>query len=1290
MASDETAPGGLTSQEAQHRLLGELTAVISKHITINWLKEIRKCPYSIIYSILIGLAGLILVIYYGITVNEQRSVVLFQAIFLIFLASFNVCLFGWGVYMQKTQRMRHLMTRLKPVLDSLCLWTAKDYPKSPISTLRGNLTIPAYRDAVLVNLPISLLVPGDLIEVDAGMPCPANAMLVESDSGSGISHIGSNETLPKNLFKESDAKVNSSISFLPEVKPVRLVVEESPILPSIESSIKKTASPSILAKEIDKTVSIVLVLALIVYAISLIVNVIRFFSLSDDFDDSWPEIILAIPVFTSLPLLLIQLPLVWSLMNLYGVARITQLVDHGPHYFEVNRCKRIVVFFQTLVVMVKLIFWCSLYPAYTIFHTLGTLTSVCAIDKEYLLTSGFPSPEKVFFLRTEDIADETKQDIVVKKSDSLDSRPDLDSDKALTMTTSGVKFKMTSSDDDTGDLVMDNTEINLQHSEVEFQIGSTPHEGELVKPEGDQLQLQKQSLQMLDSISALSDTVPFELVTEILVISRDPTAYSGIAFDDINWQRHIGSLKPIGVNLLATSHLTKAPFQLSSDCCKELRMHLHQSCCSCSLGMEIGVAEYFTNNFEKQVMLYSVSNPNLAATDFHIHRRSTTATLVANSNSTVPPHLFSTIVKENASNKTLVMSRGSANLIASCCSDFWDGSDLQPMTDTERISIVNYYNCRSLSSYCIALAYNPIPEDILSTSLLQKSEIGLYIPSAQYERNQSDMSLTMSLRESESQLSTAEQVFKNLQCNQVFLGLVSLQFLPKYDITSLIEDLDRAGIRFVHFTAENELRGKIFAQKLGLEADWNCFISLAPTLDEDVDSGQENKEESLNGENSDFGSRESSLASSVLSVFNATMSNILAKLPKGIHNIRPHISEVDNVPLLVSLFTDCTADTMTEMIKIMQENHEVVLCIGNAWNHENINVFSQADISLSVIPQYVDLPSCTVTETCPLSTSNSSQNTSSMSREKSIPTPLEVASYLNSASCQLCFGRDSDVSLLSLIAESRSILSSIHLGLLFGLGASLSLSVMMILSSLFFLPPPLSGSHLIWFLVFTIPLMMLSFLATPFDPEVKSLMPSKRMDILPNKWMVIMEFFALFVSTSVVVIIIFGLTLRDICIKDISNVTCHLFLGDRDVENTSPWNGWRGTNEQGLLFAQDLVAFFINLYMVILSIRFIHRTQPLWNLWKFASWQYIFVVSAVVLLQIIYFAVSQSIVEREFTVITHFDSVPVSAWCIGFGWSCVIIVMLEILKYLDKRKLFEAQKLLRLQFGTKLGMHSPV
>lgn len=50
---------------------------------------------------------------------------------------------------------------------------------------------------------------------------------------------------------------------------------------------------------------------------------------------------------------------------------------------------------------------------------------------------------------------------------------------------------------------------------------------------------------------------------------------------------------------------------------------------------------------------------------------------------------------------------------------------------------------------------------------------------------------------------------------------------------------------------------------------------------------------------------------------NFDMSN-RAKLPRGIDKIRPHLEHIDNVPLLVSLFTDCTPPVTREMLQIMQ------------------------------------------------------------------------------------------------------------------------------------------------------------------------------------------------------------------------------------------------------------------------------------------------------------------------------------------------------------------------------------
>ena len=52
---------------------------------------------------------------------------------------------------------------------------------------------------------------------------------------------------------------------------------------------------------------------------------------------------------------------------------------------------------------------------------------------------------------------------------------------------------------------------------------------------------------------------------------------------------------------------------------------------------------------------------------------------------------------------------------------------------------------------------------------------------------------------------------------------------------------------------------------------------------------------------------------------------------------------MDNVPLLVSLFTDCNAENTQEMISIMQDYGEVTLVLGSACNFENRKLFLQAD-----------------------------------------------------------------------------------------------------------------------------------------------------------------------------------------------------------------------------------------------------------------------------------------------------------------------------------------------------------
>ena len=1256
---------------------------------MNWLRELASPPFHSFISVFVAVASLILVVDYA--VGRREGAVAFQAAILLVLAILNILLFLWEVYLLKTRRIRHLLANLEPLINVPCPWTPDSYPPTSIMTLRGHFTVPTLRDGVLVNLPTSLLVKGDIIQLYHGMPTPANVALLDSSNTETNILFAAGDTLPSELFKIDDEVMSHrEIRFVKESKALRFVITETPILSILETTVIKKRPKSLLTKEKDFVLIVSTVLVGIVFLLTLFIDVIKYVALSDDFSGSGAELLLSLPTYSVLPLLHLPLPIVWTILNLYGTARIMQLVEHGPLVFQGGTVmKKLRNTYETFKQMLKLLFQSSKYPNYRIFHILGNLTSCCAVDKEYILTSGSPTPEKVFFLRCTKATEESASEEVEESSEVNEVESNIEDER---------ESQMISKDDNMATLVS-SSNLTLPSSSVEVESSKLPaHEEDRVRKESDvQKELtfelhstevkpkNKSSEQNLmiewtteeinvprstSAMSTVSDPAPFEVITEILDLSPSGESASGLCFDDINSEVHISSLKPIGVNLVATSHFISDLYHWYPSASHiNLQSCLNMTSCACSLGIEIGVTEYSTAQFEKQALFYSVGNLPDGKTNT-LARRSSTSLLT--SAQTIQPHMLSVILHEASSENCFLMSRGSGDTVASCCSEFWDGKDLQPMTDLERSTVLDFFNRRSLTSYCVALAYNPLLE--LNKASLKDHNYSIFVPNSCMYRNFSDIS---GMFHEGDQAYTAEQVFGCLQCNQVFLGMVSFQFQPKSDVVLLIEHLENAGIRFVHFTAENEVRGKIFAEKLGLEAGWNCHISLMPAED-DAEVASENERE--------FGSLSTSSTSSLSSVYNAFQSYIRAKLPKGVDKIRPHIKNVDNVPLLVPLFTDCSTEAIREMIEILQENSEVVLCIGNACNRDNLIIFAQADISLSLIPEYAQSHNCPLLEpTTPKS------SLPSFADYHTWPTPLEIAAYLNSTTCQLSFCRDSDVSICSLVTESRHILSCIRRGLLFALGSFLSLAMMMLLASLFFLPPPLDGSHLFWFILWVVPIITLSFLPSPMDPRIKSQMPDRKKRVWSQKGLFLFNFTMTFVPTVVICVLLFGLTLAQVCAQQGADTDCHPLLGNRNLSNTSSWNGWRSEYEQGLLFTQDLIAFFFTIYLVALSVRFIHRTEPLWKLRKFVSWPYITVTAGSVLLQLVYFAISQSIAiqARGLAQIAYLSSVPFYVWIIGFLWPFFVIPIQELLKYQDKKMFVSVQRHQRLEFETKLGMNSP-
>ena len=74
--------------------------------------------------------------------------------------------------------------------------------------------------------------------------------------------------------------------------------------------------------------------------------------------------------------------------------------------------------------------------------------------------------------------------------------------------------------------------------------------------------------------------------------------------------------------------------------------------------------------------------------------------------------------------------------------------------------------------------------------------------------------------------------------------------------------------------------------------------------------------------------------------------DVNARLPHGVEDVKRHLEEVDNVPLLVSLYTDVTKRTAAEMVSVFQEYHDTVLSIGLSHLPGNHEIFSRADIAI--------------------------------------------------------------------------------------------------------------------------------------------------------------------------------------------------------------------------------------------------------------------------------------------------------------------------------------------------------
>uniref|UniRef100_A0A8C9XQ44 Transmembrane protein 94 n=1 Tax=Sander lucioperca TaxID=283035 RepID=A0A8C9XQ44_SANLU len=957
----------------------------------------------------------------------------------------------------------------------------------------------------------------------------------------------------------------------------------------------------------------------------------------------------------------------------------------------------------------------------SLLHTLGSVTVLCCVDKQGILSWPNPSPETVLFFsgRVEpphNSQDDLRDDLSVSSycrmetDDDRDENPLPDNAEALLCLPAEPRLGDGPEPSETShDTARSSDTLRLRRTCQPAHTRTKHHSGSNVSfshdvegGEDDQAQV-KTGTETLSTAEADDFVCDYHL--EMLSLSQDQQNPASIQFDDLSWQCHLPSLKPLGLNIMlnlcnasVTQQLCRFSDHLSNLALQESHGTVLPVCVPwglCELSRLIGFTPGARELFKQENHLALYQLPSGEKTKEFTSRRLHYFT------KRQPPisHLISLFVRDSSSNNVQMLSHGSADLILESCTDFWDGTDIYPLSGSDRKKVLDFYQRACLSGYCSAFAYKPMQVSLSSQLNGKCVELtcgpclfsGVELPSTTPIKHNSCRN-SWSSDEGIGEGVERDDCVQALS-GQIFMGMVSSQFQARLDTVRLIDALVTACIRFVYFSMEDELRSKVFAEKMGLETGWNCHISLTPNGDSPCDGAPSSPGHGSLHEDSRDEAEGPLLpeeeAHSDLASFQPTDSDVpsfledcnRAKLPRGIHQVRPHLKNIDNVPLLVPLFTDCTPDTMCEMIKIMQENREVTCCLGSSANFRNSRLFLQSNLSIALDPLY---PSQCSWETFGYATGGGFND-----RDAEGLSPLRLSGQLNSLGCSVTFHQGESVSMVKLIEQARHTTYGIRKCFLFLLQCQLSLVIIQFLACLAQLPPPMNTTDILWLSCFSCPLLSVSFLGKPPDSSVMNVATGKNLDAIPRKTQnyFLGCFLLKFGLTACAYLLAFGFTLQEICLRsNFINPLNQLFFCSSSVDSPH----WFSELSNGLLLTQKVMAGFLVLHTVVISLSYVHRSQSLWRKSPLSNTWWCLTVPVVLLSQVVQATVDYQLWRDRSSLLTfNLGDIPLLAWLLVSLSPLLVVVVNEVVKLHEIRVRVRYQKRQKLQFETKLGMNSP-
>lgn len=1031
--------------------------------------------------------------------------------------------------------------------------------------------------------------------------------------------------------------------------------------------------------KLNNLISVLTIVAYIGFVLTVICNVIRIGVEGGSYD--WVTLGLVQPVYVSLVALPIAFPGYWLLCLSTSNSRLLSLFeilmkplknetssDHQKRVqiTEENRHKPMKIPVGTQLKNFFKVITTANARYYDNLTVLGTITALCFINRTGLLADLLYAPEKILFMKGEDesrhmggdmgavsgmdISEDQYSEINPQTSSKYPQRERRNS-------TPSQAVSVYNNPEDSADLA---SEIELKESdknfksqgnlgmgdEVDEMVGNVandevlPSETVSTVPERPEENTGKKNERPIDGLPkdelssheipsgvqttdvtshhAIHTEKPEEIVTLDVLFDRTASReVDVIRFSDPNWMSHTNSLKPLGLSLLVTGSSPLPDFD-KTEGMLDAKSHLWKKY-AYLLGKEIGFSDSVIESFSFKKRLHTQSAIG---------------------------EMSSIIVEYDKQEKQL-HSFGDPEVLIEYCSDYYSGTDIRPLNKHLKDNILeivkNWRERRDL--YCLAISYTPIDQkydhivngkgDIINISRKETTTSVNISHTLSPSATPLDEHSEGDIFDSEKYINAAD----HMQRGQILLGVAAFRQQPKRDLAEFVRDLqENCGIRFIHFSQYNTQKTKAFGSKIGMEVDWNCCISL------------NEKEVELD------------------------LEDLKAKLPHGIQNIREHLKTVDDVPLLVSLFSDSTPVSTKEMIEVLQENHEVVCCVGSSININNSRSFNQANISIAVDPS-------TQQHLRPMDFDNLQEEVSDLQEDISPFLSYPCALHITTHQSETPISSFSVI--FHLIKEGRKMVHNIRQSLAFLFASCMCLFFIQLLSVVMALPSTLfTGIQFLWLILVIIPLMSFSLLGTPIEPKIMDLISSKN-EFKRSKyiWKLLLTMLRFCLPIPAAFLVYFWTIMCMDETVSISNVG--MIWGDQIPSEIRQGVAFNSV----LTYAQTITMFCLVYYWIFLSVGTMHRVYSIITVKFFLNPLWWVIMPICLILQALY-TFLHIIISRPSSV-QSWPNYPFYAYIIIFLFPFSFIAIDELIKIRVRRTFFNKQQKAKLMFDTKLGMYSP-